>query len=183
MSSAPAANRFALRDNATLEKATPLLERFAQLGYEIAAAETARNKQIAETNAVADAIVAPLVQERERLRASIEPWWRRTGFGMLPGKRKTMELLGCIIGSKSGRSKLMIPGDDEAAVKALKAYRWGKDFIRVTEAVDKAAVGAALKGKNGDRLRAMGFYTSTPGEEFVLEAGEQQGTAGNAAAA
>ncbi len=182
MTGTPTATTFALRANAPLEKATPLLERFAQLGFEIAAAETARNKQIADTNAVADAIVAPLVQERERLRASIEPWWRKTGFALLPSKRKTMELLGCIIGSKSGRSSVMVPGGDEAAIKALKAYRWGKAFVRVTEAVDKGAVRAALNGPNGDRLRAMGFYSSTPGEEFVLETGEQDGTIGKAAA-
>lgn len=182
MTAAPATVSFALRANAPLEKATPLLERFAQLGFEIAAAETARNKQIADTNAVVDAIIAPLAQERERLRASIEPWWRKTGFGLLPAKRKTMELLGCIIGSKSGRSSVMMPGDDEeAAVKALKAYRWGKAYVRVTEAVDKTAVRAALKGPSADRLKAIGFYTSTPGEEFVLETGEQDGTVGKAA--
>lgn len=182
MTSAPAPAKFALRVNGTLEQATPLLERFAQLGFEIAAAETARNEQIAKTNAVADAIIAPLTQERDRLRASIEPWWRRTGFGLLPAKRKTMELLGCIIGSKAGRSSVTMPGDEETSVKALKAYRWGKAFVRVTETVDKTAVRAALKGPNGDRLRTMGFGTSTPGEEFVLETGEQDGTIGKAAA-
>lgn len=177
------ATTFALRANAPLEKATPLLERFAHLGFEIAAAENARNQQIAETNAIADGIIAPLAQERERLRASIEPWWRKTGFSLLPAKRKTMELLGCIIGSKSGRSTVTMPGDDEAAaVKALKAYRWGKAFVRVTEAVDRTAVRAALKGPNASRLKAMGFDTSTPGEEFVLETSEQDGTVGKAAA-
>lgn len=182
MTDATTAAPFALRANAPLEKATPLLERFAQLGFEIAAAETARNKAIADTNAVADAIIAPLTKERERLRASIEPWWRKTGFALLPSKRKTMELLGCIIGSKSGRSSVMVPGGDDEAIKALKAYRWGKAFVRVTETIDKGAVRAALNGASGDRLRAMGFYTSTPGEEFVLETGEQDGTIGKAAA-
>ncbi|WP_051272989.1 phage tail protein [Sphingomonas phyllosphaerae] len=112
MTSPAAPAKFALRVNGTLEQATPLLERFAQLGFEIAAAETARNEQIAKTNAVADAIIAPLTQERDRLRASIEPWWRRTGFGLLPAKKATMN---AVLDDVDGRLRVSVLHNDLAA--------------------------------------------------------------------
>lgn len=167
-----------LRVNGSIEQATPVLERFAQVGFEIEAIETARDKAVSDSNAVADVMLAPLLKEQAELREQIEPWWHRTGVALLPAKRKTMELLGCMIGSKSGRSSLMTPSE---AIKALKTYRWGKDLIRVTEEVDKTAVRAALKGKHGERLSTMGFYVSTPGEEFVLERVAQAGTTGKGA--
>ncbi|MBB3691466.1 host-nuclease inhibitor Gam family protein [Sphingomonas sp. BK580] len=170
-----------LRINGSLEQASPLFERFARLGYEIQSAEVARDKAIADTNAVADAIIAPMIAERDQLREQLEPWWRRTGFGLLPAKRKTMELLGCIVGSKAGRSAVVVPGTEDEAVAALKQHRWAKDYVRVTEAVDKTAVRAALKGPHGDKLRGLGFGVTSPGEEFVLERAAQDGTMGKAA--
>lgn len=87
--------------NAPAEQLTPLLERFAQLAVELDLAEAARADGYAAVNSIADKIVLPIVTEMDEIRAVVKPWWKRNGANLLTGKRKTVELGGCMIGSKS----------------------------------------------------------------------------------
>lgn len=166
-----------LRVNAPVEQATPLLERFAQLGLEIELAEASRSEAIVAANAAADQILLPMIQERDELVAVLDPWWKRMGAALLTGKRKTVELAGCIIGTKAGSSSLSFaPGDDKAAVASLQAVKWAKPYIRTIVSVDKAAVKKALPGKHGEQLKALGFSLPDAGDVFVLERATQAGT-------
>ncbi len=166
-----------LRVNAPAEQLTPLLERFAQLHVELDLADAARADGIAAANAAADQIALPIVREMDEIRAAVEPWWKRNGAALLTGKRKTVELGGCMIGSKAGRSSLQFAGgDDAAATTALQAHRWAKPYVRVTYSPDKTAIGTALASKHGDKLRALGFSKPAGDETFVLERVKQEGT-------
>lgn len=166
-----------LRVNAPAEQLTPLLERFAQLGVELDLAEAARGDAIAAANTAADAIALPIVREMDEIRAAVEPWWQRNGSSLLTGKRKTVELAGCMVGSKTGRSTLQFAGgDDAAATAALQAHRWGKPYVRVTFAPDKTAIGTALTGKHAKQLAELGFSKPAGAEQFVLERVKQEGT-------
>lgn len=173
-----AAAKLTLRVSAPAEKITPLLERFAKLGAEVALIETNRDQAIAETNAVADSLAKPLLDELDLIRQALEPWWRNNNHLLLKGARKTVELFGCIIGTKAGRSSLIVPED---AVAKLKRHRWGKDYIRVTEEVDKATTKHALTSRHGEQLKEMGFETTEPTNVFVLERVVQDGTQTKAA--
>ncbi|MEH3098862.1 host-nuclease inhibitor Gam family protein [Sphingomonas adhaesiva] len=167
-----------LRVNAPVDQATRLLERFAQIGHEIIVAEGQRDQAIAATNAVADAVLLPLLEEREALRAQLEPWWTRVGAALLPAKRKTMELGGCVIGTKAARPKLLFAlGDDKVAAATLNGIAWAKKLLRHTPSLDKAAIATALEGKRGDELRVLGFSMSAPEPVFVLDPVTQAGTA------
>ncbi len=169
-----------LRVNAPVEQATPLLERFAHLGHQLALAEASRTGGLATVNGVADAIVLPIVEEQAKIRALLDPWWQRMGSTLLTGKRKSIELGGCVIGSKAGRTSLKFAhGDDKAATAALQAQRWAKPYVRVTYAPDKTAIGTALTGKHADQLKALGFSKPDALEVFVLDRVEQNGTIGS----
>lgn len=166
-----------IRVNAPAEQLTPLLERFAQLGVELDLADAARNDAIAAANTAADQIALPIVKEMDEIRAAVEPWWKRNGANLLTGKRKTVELAGCMIGSKAGRSSLQFAGgDDAAATAALQAHRWAKPYVRVTYAPDKTAIGTALTGKHAKQLAELGFSKPAGAETFVLERVVQEGT-------
>lgn len=166
-----------LRVNAPADQLTPLLERYAQLGVELDLAEAARADGFAAVNSVADKMVLPIVSEMDDIRSALEPWWKRNGASLLTGKRKTVELGGCMIGSKAGRASLQFAGgDDAAATAALQAHRWAKPYVRVTYGPDKTAIGTALSGKHAAKLAELGFSKPAGEEAFVLERVKQEGT-------
>lgn len=172
-----------LRVTAPVEQATPLLERYAQLGHQVALAEAARAQGLAAANAAADGIVGPLLDEQAAIREQLEPWWARNADA-LRGKRKSIELGGCMIGTKAARARLEYgSGDDKAALAALQEHRWAKPYIRVSYSVDKVATAKALgEGRHAAGLAELGFHMVGGGEAFVLERVAQDGTLAKAAA-
>ncbi len=160
-----------------LEQATVLLERVATLEAEASAINLHRDQAIANTNAVADAILGPVLEERAAIAAVVETWWKDTGHALLKGKRKTIQLGGCDIGTKKALTALTFTNDDfDAAVTALRAERWAKPYVRVTYSVAKKDTTTALNGKHGDQLRALGFSTRGGQDVFVLAAVKQTDT-------
>jgi hypothetical protein len=166
-----------LRINAPAEQLAPLLERFAHLGLELDLADASRNDAIAAANTAADQIALPIIKEMDEIRAAVEPWWKRNGATLLTGKRKTVELGGCMVGSKAGRSSLQFAGgDDTKATAALQAHRWAKPYVRVSYSPDKTAIATALTGKHAEQFRALGFSKPAGDVTFVLERVKQEGT-------
>lgn len=166
----------AIRTPQSLEGAEKLCSRFAENAGSIALTETARDADISKINAKADAEIAPLIAEQGKIAEKLSSWWDRAGPELTQGKRKSIELGGCIIGTKAGRASLEVKGDTKELVETLTGERWGKPLLRVTTSLDKRAIGKALDGKHGDRLREMGFDL-LPGEpSFEIKPVEQFGT-------
>lgn len=158
-----------------------MLERFADLESMIETHEAMRNVAIAEANQLADAMLAPLVAERDAIRAKLEPWWSKAGAALTKGARKSIELGGCIIGTRAGPDRLHVRGTETDLLLALKLRRWGQRLVRIKTSLDRRAALRELSGPHGDALRDMGLSIA-PGEEiFVLERAEQAGTIGAAA--
>jgi phage host-nuclease inhibitor protein Gam len=153
----------------TLAAALPLLERFASIGATIAAAEAQRAEDLAGINAAADKKIEPQLKELEELRAAIEPWWKKDGAQHLQGKRKTAELGGCTIGSKTGSAKVAHSfDDDDKAVEALRKARLAASFVRTKLSLDRTAIMKFLRGDRAMKLTAIGFSIDQA-EQFVLE--------------
>lgn len=163
-----------------VEQATDLLEQIAQLDGQAASIAANRDAAIASTNAIADALLVPVLEERSAIAGVVETWWVQTGHTLLKGKRKTMQLGGCDIGSKKAPTALTFTNDDfEAAATALRAERWAKRYVRVTYSVAKKDTTAALDGKHGDQLRTLGFGKRGGADVFVLSTVTQTGTIGS----
>lgn len=157
--------------------ATVLLERFHRRAGELAAIEAARSSQIAATNAVADKLAAPVLTELQQLRDRLEPWWAANAADLTGGKRKSIELGGCDIGTKRTKATLEHGfADDDAAIAALEAERWAKSYLTVKVTLDRTATLKAVEsGKHQDRLVALGFKVKPGADAFFVKRVAQGG--------
>lgn len=167
-----------VRSPRSLTEAQRLCEAFALADAEIAAIEHTRDQTIAKANAAADAVAAPLVARRAAIRAKLEPWWAENAAVLTQGKRKSAELGGVVLGTRTGKAKLVLAGAEAAIVEQLRKIRGGLGLVRVTHELDKTAAMAALDGKDRDRLLALGLSRQDGTESFYIERTWQAGTAG-----
>ena len=166
----------ALRTPRTVKAATALLERFAELDGAIAAIEGGRTKAIAQVNAEADAKAAPLLVEQATMRVKLEIWWKGAAAELTQGKRKSIELGGCVVGRRAGRDSLAVAGDEKAIVAALEKHEWAKPLLAVTVKLDRKNVLASIEGFYAKPLAKLGL-SRKPGEEtFYVERTAQAGT-------
>jgi phage host-nuclease inhibitor protein Gam len=166
----------AIKTPRTIAKATELLDLFATNTGALEKIEADRNAEIAKINAAADALAAPLVAERDRIHAVIAIWWKTAAAEITKGKRKSAELGGCMLGTRSGRTTLAIAGNPEAVLVELQAARWAKPYVRTTHAIDKPAALKALDGPHATKLSALGFSKQEGEAVFFLERVAQAGT-------
>lgn len=160
----------------TVGKATELLDRFATLSGELETVEAHRNAELAKINAAADALAAPIVAELAEIQAAIEPWWKTAEAELTKGKRKSAELGGCMLGTRTSRTTLAIAGDAAAVLARLQAARWAKPYVRTTPSIDKTAALKALDGPHRAKLAELGFSKQEGTPVFFLERVAQAGT-------
>ena len=160
----------------TTEAATAMLARHAAIEDQVATINATRDAAIAAANKTADADLLPLLSEITLIQEKLAPWWTKAKDKILSGKRKSIELGGCEIGSRKAKDKLGYAGKHDKPVKALTGLRWAKSMLRVTVSIDAAATMKALGGHHGDKLKELGFK-KVPGEdEFFVKRAEQKGT-------
>tara|TARA_B100001057_G_scaffold248736_1_gene248954 strand:+ start:7 stop:528 length:522 start_codon:yes stop_codon:yes gene_type:complete len=167
-----------IRTPRSVKGAQALCERYAEIEDCIALAEADRNAAIAAANTLADGIQEPLIAERAQIAEKLEPWWNASSEELTEGKRKSIELGGCLVGTVAGKVSLEVPKDQKAAKEALGKTKWGKTLLRTTVSLDKRAIAKALDGRNGGALKELGF-AEVPGEDtFFVKRAEQGGTRG-----
>jgi hypothetical protein len=161
----------------TNEAATEQLERYAALAGKVAAIGGRRNVLIARANAAADKMAAPIVAEMAEILATIETWWSAGGKDLLPAKRKSIELGGCMIGSKVGATSLINinAGGFDKQAELMRKLAWAEPFVRVTVSIDKGAVSKAMAGPLAPKLKGRGFRLEDGTDEFFLKAVAQSG--------
>lgn len=171
----------AIRQPRSIKAATALLERFAELDGQIEQIETERQDAIAAINARADTAANDLIAERDKIAEKLEPWWGESAAELTEGKRKSIELGGCMIGSRTGRAKLTVEGAEKDVVAALGGLRWAKLFLRVKTSLDRTALLKAVDGKHRVALAELGIARGEGQETFFVERAEQGGTRGGQA--
>lgn len=168
----------AVRTPKTVGAATKLLERFAVIEGEIAAIDEQRKAELADVNAEADRLIAPFLPERDALFAKLQTWWVEAGLGLTLGKRKSIALGGCEIGSRSSPATLGIAGDEKVATAGLAKMRWARELVRVTTSVDRAAVLKSIDGAHAEQLRELGFSKIAGTDTVFVRRVRQDGTVG-----
>lgn len=144
------------------------LKRVARIDGAIASLEGTRKALIAKINAASDPKLVKLINEREQLCATLEPWWAANAAALTNGERKSIELGGCMIGTALGTPSLVYgPGDRDFGLSKLKAAKWAKKLVRVTFAVDKVEVRKELDGARADDLKDMGYEVRQTETFFV----------------
>ena len=172
----------AIRTPRTLKAATALLERFAEIDGQVAAIEADRNAAIAVANAAADALANPLLTDLEAIHEKLEPWWNDAAAELTKGKRKSIELGGCMIGSRAGRESLQVEGDEKAIVASLEKREWARPLLSVVVKLDRKAILKSIDGVYKKQLSALGLSRKPGAETFFVARTEQGGTLAEAAA-
>lgn len=175
----------AMRAPQTPQAAQLLLERYASLDAQVELIEAARTEAIAIANAAADTQLVPLHAELKDIVKQLQPWWAASIDELTGGKRKSIELGGCLIGERTNPAKVVFSGGKDAdAVAALQTAKL-TDLLRVTTSLDKPAILKALEKENqpvdtGEDpcprvLHDMGFSAKQV-ETFFVERVVQGGT-------
>lgn len=159
----------------SLKEATRLAERFAELQADIDLVEAERGEEIAAANAEADRVSAPLLTERDRLYELLAQWWPGVAAELTEGKRKSIELGGCMIGSRKGRDSLAIAGEEAVVVEALQREDWAEPLLKVKVSLDKVAVLKSIDGVYAEPLAALGLSRKAGEETVFVERAEQRG--------
>jgi phage host-nuclease inhibitor protein Gam len=159
----------------TIAAATTLLERFADLQGDIELIEAERNEAIAEANAEADKVAAPLLAERDRIYELLAGWWPGVAEQLTDGKRKSIELGGCLIGSRQGRDSLAIAGEESVIVTALQREDWAEQLLKVKVTLDKVAILKSIDGVYAKPLAKLGLSRKQGEETVFVERAEQKG--------
>jgi phage host-nuclease inhibitor protein Gam len=167
-----------IREPRTTDQATALLEQFADLDGQIATIEAERTAGIADVNARCDRASTDLVRRRDAVREKLASWWGKAGAKLTDGKRKSIELGGCEVGSVKSRATLTIAGEEKDVVALLSALRWAKPFLRIKTSLDRAALLKGLDGKHQVALAEMGVAREGGDEQFFVKRTEQAGTLG-----
>lgn len=163
----------------TKEQATEFLGRYAEVDAKLAAIEADRKTALGRINGAADVLVSPLVDELAAIAAKMEPWWVKAAADLTKGKRKSVELGGCNIGTRASAAKLKHGYEnDKAAADVLHASPLKKAALVFGYALDKAATLKLLqsKGAKASQLTELGFTVDTPAETFFIKRVEQSGT-------
>ena len=163
----------------TTEQATELLARYAEVDAKLASVEADRKLELGRVNAVADALATPLITELAAIAAKVEPWWAKAAASLTKGKRKSVELGGCNVGTRAAAAKLKHSHDtDKVAAELLHASPLRKAALVFGYALDKAATLKLLQGKGAKatQLAELGFSIDAPAETFFIKRVEQSGT-------
>lgn len=169
-----------IRAPRSTEGAADLLGRYAEVDAKLAAVEACRRLEIGRINAAADVEAGPLVEEIKAIAAVLKPWWESDGRALATGGRKSVQLGGCMVGSRAGRATLGYEyADEAAAVAALRETRYAKATTRVKYTLDRAATLKLVQadGAAGKALIGLGFKVEQ-NEAFFVERVEQAGVVG-----
>lgn len=160
----------------TLPDAIRLLERFSMLANEAQRLEVDRAESKAAIDAAADALIAPVEAELRDIVRQLKPWWAVARDEMTGGKRKSIELAGCIIGHRVANPSLVHPKPEEQAIALLRelgpSYAWTlrettslnkQGLINFLRADDDNVLAIAVRGKIAD----LGFSVSQRETFFV----------------
>lgn len=159
----------------TLAAAQTLLERYAELSGEIDAANAMRATVIAQVNAEADTLIGPQIEEAAQIFAALQGWWPTAAAALTKGKAKSIELGGCLIGTRQQAASLIVAGEESAVVDVLAALKWAKPFLRRKLSLDKTAVLKAIDGPRGATFAELGIERKAGEVQFFVRRADPQG--------
>lgn len=166
----------------TKAEAQVLCERYAELASEVALQETARDTAIAEINASTDKALEPLIVEQSSIEAAIKPYFFANRFELLSGKAKSLELGGCILGSRLSPAKVGVAGKAADVAARLVKLDWAKDaYVSTKISLDVKAIAKGLISKDDKaKLRRQGLSIIPSEEAFFIKRTEQGRTSAKA---
>ena len=125
----------------TQDQALALAVRFAAAATRIGELAARRASIIARVDAIVAASIVPLKAEQADIVKQLKPWFAANMDELTGGKRKSIELGGCVLGYRINPPKVAFAGGtDDQAVDALVSAELADELVRTTLALDKPAI-------------------------------------------
>lgn len=127
----------------SLDELVTRLGRFAHLSANADTIIALAEEKIAEIKAQRDAALQPIAAEMKRIQQEAQPWWSANGEQLTDGKKKSVELAGCLIGERLSKPSLAYPKPENHAIALIEGREWNA-LLRVKKELDKPAILKAL---------------------------------------
>jgi phage host-nuclease inhibitor protein Gam len=155
----------------TIEEATDQLGRYSALITEAESLRADADAAIARIEAARDAALAPIEEEVKTLFLRLRTWWAVAGDMLTEGKRRSVDLAGCVLGIRLTPPSLKMPGKAPEAAVTLVNSGWA-ELCRHKVEPDKPAILKMLgHDAAGPQLAALGFSAVQKEEFFIDRAG------------
>lgn len=160
----------------TLQDALLLLTRYSTIAAGLAQTEVDRADAKAKIDAAADKLVAPMEAELRDIVRQLKPWWAVARDELTNGgKRKSIELAGCILGHRLSNPTIRFNGaaigkaNTDDAIATLQSF--DLDFLLRTKVeLDKPAILKAVNSDMDGLVLAEAGFSSYQREEFFVDA-------------
>lgn len=157
----------------TLDEAISLLDRSSCLMASLSSLEADREASIAAIHAAHDALAGPVEIEVKSLFTRLKPWWEVASDQLTDGKRKSIELGGCVIGTRTANPSLKLPKGTSAddVIEMLMNYGLAQ-FVNLKTTLNKAAIITALRqpvGRIQEMLVCDVKVSVSQAEEFFID--------------
>jgi phage host-nuclease inhibitor protein Gam len=180
----------------TIDEATTAIAEYADIILGVEELRADADASIAAIQAERDRMIAPLEQRAKDLFLQLRAWWGVAAPSLTDGKRKSVELAGCVIGERTTPKSLKLPAKaDESAALLVSAglaqlcrHKMEVDkpaVLKVLTAEDELAnlekmatndaarqLVAEVKAKI-EKLRELGFKPVQKEEFFIDRAGDK----------
>jgi phage host-nuclease inhibitor protein Gam len=157
----------------TLDEAISLLDRTSALMAGLSSLEADREASLAAIAAAHDAVAGPVEQELKSLFIRLKPWWEVARDQLTDGKRKSVELGGCVIGTRTANPSLKLPKGKSADEVIEMLMNFGlAQFCNVKTTLNKAAIIMALRQPVGliqEMLVCDVQVSVSQAEEFFID--------------
>ena len=128
-----------------------MLARYAELGAGLDGIVRGADRSKAEIDAHRDELASPLMAEMKAIQKALKPFWEARKGEITGGKRKSVVLGGCEIGTRQGNPTLAFPKDKEDELldqlRDILGFEWA---VREKPELDKVNIIAALRMEGGD---------------------------------
>lgn len=172
----------------TMEEAIDRLARFSRLEGELEELKLAADAGKAEIDAERDSRATPIVAELKQIVSEMKPFWEARRQEITGGKRKSVVLGGCEIGTRTGNPTLtFVKGREDDLLQELETlgFDWA---IRQKPEFDKPAIIKALSPNpespfevaDAAALTGLGFGVRQTETFFIARATSEPAEAGAA---
>lgn len=144
---APRRKAIAQEAPSTIDEAVKLLGYYSSILTQTEELRAQADVSIAAIEAQRDTLIAPFDAEAKDVFMRLRAWWAVAGDNMTEGKRKSIELAGCVVGIRTSTPALKLPkgakGEDLAEL--LRDDEVGAPYASAKWSLNKPAIIKALR--------------------------------------
>ncbi|QHL90683.1 hypothetical protein GVO57_07350 [Sphingomonas changnyeongensis] len=177
MSARPRRKAVSLDAPQTIEQATQLLSDYALCLTQAEQIRADADAAIAEIQSARDGWLKPLDERMKTIFTQLRTWWAVAAPHLTDGKRRSVEIAGCIIGHRTSMPRLDLGGAKAEDLVARLLSDGLEAVIRTKHDLDRQTIlrelGRLPLEDLGERLASYGLSRRQREEFFIDRSGEK----------